>query len=524
MVLTASIPAYALPFTINATFDSSIPTNSAPFNSINSAIALFEKTFTDPITVNITFGFGSLSGGSIGQTANNITQILYSDYASSLKAGPRSADDSTALGILAPGLSIPVTDPITGNAMIAIGAANLRAAGITPAVVPIPDAVITFNSTASFYYRNTNTPNPSAAIQPSQYDFLAVVEHEINEALGIGSTLTKASQTPIQVEPLDLFRYAQNSTKSVPIRSFTLNTSARAFFSIDGNVVAGIPGALGTTPEFNNQATTADFNDWVTGTGVQDAITITGVIANLGPNEIRALDVIGYDLVGATPPTPSTPGPVTGRGVILSPTDAVINIGGTGLGAIQDTINQNGLSFGFISGTTDFDSYLTSTPPPRHTISFPNAEWFSASTIARVTYDLGNVYSVDRLALWNEEVSGIGKLDLFYSTDDLTFFSLASGLLPTDNTGSYVADVFSFMPTNARYIRFDMSDCPQPKFGGNNACAIGEVAFEVNPVAQAPEPGTLALFAVGLGLLGARSRRNILKLPRPVRHFLLALS
>ena len=41
---------------------------------------------------------------------------------------------------------------------------------------------------------------------------------------------------------------------------------------------------------------------------------------------------------------------------------------------------------------------------------FAGFEWFSNSgtTAAVVTYDLGAVITIDRLALWNEESSGIG--------------------------------------------------------------------------------------------------------------------
>jgi hypothetical protein len=366
------------------------------------------------------------------------------------------------------------------------------------ALVPIPDTIVTFNNSLPFYYRTTSTPNPAAAIKPTEFDFLAEAEHEIDQALGIGSTLTCipsithtcSGLLPNIVEPLDLFRYDMTSTKLLPVRSFTLNTSARAFFSIDGDVVAGIPGipgAPGTTPEFNNQDVTADFHDWVTGTGVQDAVGPSGRIANLGPNEIRALDVIGYDLVGATPPAPATPGPVTHGGVILSPTGAVVDLGGTATGSdIRDIINQNGLAYGFLSGITDFDSYLTSTPPPGHTVTAAHFEWFSTSNIARVTFDLGKMYSVERLAVWEEENRGTGTFDLYYSTDGLTFVPLAYGLTPNPNvytTGSYEANVFSFPATNTRYIRLDMPNCLIP-YGSslhNTNCSIGEVAFEVNP-------------------------------------------
>lgn len=193
-------------------------------------------------------------------------------------------------------------------------------------------------------------------------------------------------------------------------------------------------------------------------------------------------------------------------GVITSATSAVINSGGPGFGSITDTHNQNGLSSGYVSGVTDFMTYLSSNPS--HTDIFSGFEWFSevGSDSASVTYDLGAILAVSGMALWNEESSGIGNLNLFYSTDGVNFLSLASGISPTDNgAGSYLADIITFGTVNAQFIRLDMSRCPQPVNGIFVACAIGEVAFDVEASAV-PEPATLTL--LGLGLVGLIGRRR----------------
>ena len=199
-------------------------------------------------------------------------------------------------------------------------------------------------------------------------------------------------------------------------------------------------------------------------------------------------------------------GSASAAGIIFSPVSAVINSGGPGFGNIADTYNQNGLSINFISGVTDFDAYLALNPI--HTDIFAGNEWFSnnPSTSAVVTYDLGSALNIDRLALWNEEISGIGNLNLLYSTDNVNFSSLASGLTPFDNPrGSYPAEVFSFATTNARYVRFEASSCPQPNPGNFNACAIGEVAFSISTPRQVPEPsGMLGTSAIAIGLIGAK--------------------
>lgn len=195
---------------------------------------------------------------------------------------------------------------------------------------------------------------------------------------------------------------------------------------------------------------------------------------------------------------------------IVSAVAGTINSGGPGFGSLTDTFNQSGLSTGYVSGVTDFNTYIAS--GPTHTISFSGFEWFSNSgtSSASVTYDLGSVMSIDALALWNEESSGIGMLDLFGSTDGMSFFSLALGLSPTDHGLSpYLADVFTFAATNLRFIRFDMSNCPQPNVGSFAACAIGEVAFRTADGDVIPLPAAGWLLLSGVGALSvARAKRR----------------
>lgn len=203
-------------------------------------------------------------------------------------------------------------------------------------------------------------------------------------------------------------------------------------------------------------------------------------------------------------------------GSIYSPVGATVYSGGTADAAnspIGRTIDQSGLVVPFVSGVTDFDIYtLAVSPSPTHSYVAEN-EWFSAENEsgATVTFDLGHLLSIDRLALWNEDDAGIGKLNLFYSSDGTNYLALLSGLSPTNNpsTEDYLPQIFSFSSVTARYVQFVMSECPQPD-GGFQGCGIGEVAFRItpNPTQQVPEPATLALFGIGLAGVGALRRRR----------------
>lgn len=195
---------------------------------------------------------------------------------------------------------------------------------------------------------------------------------------------------------------------------------------------------------------------------------------------------------------------------IVSAVGGTINSGGPGFGTLAQTYNQSGLSANYVSGVTDFDSYLTG-GGPTHTWVFQGNEWFSNEQLnsASVTYDLGAVLGIDKFALWHEDASGFGLLNLLGSSDGTNFFSLASGLTPTNTTLNvdYRAQVFGFSASNVRYVRMDMSRCPQENNSGFTACAIGEVAFRTAGT-TVPEPVSASLVALGLLGLSAAARRR----------------
>lgn len=251
--------------------------------TIDTAIDVYETDFSDPITVSI--AFSEMSSG-LGTSSAFFATVPYATYRNALAADAKTANDAAAMALLPPS----AVNPVTGSTAIDVKTANLRVVGIA-ANPPAgqPDGTVSVNTTLT---------NPGSAGSSSQFSLLAVTEHEIDEVLGLGSGLNSEST----IFPEDLFRYAASGT-----RSYASSPTADAYFSINGTT---------DLAQFNNVANGADFGDWASNPlppgvspQVQDAFATPGSTPTLGPNELQALDVIGYDLTVTEPASIALLGP-----------------------------------------------------------------------------------------------------------------------------------------------------------------------------------------------------------------------
>lgn len=195
---------------------------------------------------------------------------------------------------------------------------------------------------------------------------------------------------------------------------------------------------------------------------------------------------------------------------IVTPVSAVASSTNGPDYTITNTINQSGLFTGYTPGVTNFDTYVAGNP-----LHATNAltEWYTEYDVnsAVVTYDFGAATGTDRLALWNEESVGMGSFILSGSLDNITYTTLGT-FMPVNNPDTpgsfYGPQLFSYTATNARYLRFDISGCPQS--GNLVACAIGEVAFRSAATSPdgVPEPATWAMLLLGFGGVGYSIRRR----------------
>jgi hypothetical protein len=267
--------------TIIPTFNANIDT--ATQTVINNAIAFYQNTFTNNITVNIEFH--DMNTG-LGQSVFFVFNVSYPSYRTALGANATSADDATALANTPSGS----TNPVTGSSNIQVKSPNGRALGIN-----LPEQSFNFGGSPCPMFTGSGCIGLNVTLANSHGVLTAVVEHEIDEVLGLGSALS-GTTTPADPWPEDLFRWASSGVRSFAANTSTTNpctSTPPSFFSIDG----------GTTNlnQFNNCNNGGDYGDWITHTPsqVQDAFTNFSGSPSLSVTspEVRALDVIGYTIV-----------------------------------------------------------------------------------------------------------------------------------------------------------------------------------------------------------------------------------
>lgn len=284
-ILLLASPASAL--TINAIFGSNLssdPNSAAIESTINAVIGKYETLFSNQATVTI--DFQEMSSG-LGQSQKTLYSMSYSAFRAAIAANVSDADQAAALAVdYAPGPD----NPVDGNTNIAISTANIKALHITG---NFPSSLSCGASCDGIISLNTSLTDVGSPGSTGQYSLTVVVEHEIDEVLGLGSSLGQSFQS--LPSPEDFFRYGANGS-----RSYTTNSAAKAFFSINGTT---------DIAQFDNQNDGGDWGDWQSNPlpagvqpEVQDAFATPGADPALSA-ELRALNVIGYDLAAPEPGT-----------------------------------------------------------------------------------------------------------------------------------------------------------------------------------------------------------------------------
>ena len=297
--------------------------------------ALWSSIFNDNITINVNINGAALGSGIIGSTSNTAASFTYTQTRANLIADKKSADDTTSTNNLqaAPsvkmlinhtsnnpngansatpyfdsGLGGPGDAGNANNNNIRMSRTNAKALGLIAGNAAANDGSITFSTNFAFDF------NRADGINGSQIDFVGVAAHEIGHLLGFTSGVDvldgNGSGFPDTaftfVSTLDLFRFSSRSIGAgggVGVIDWTADNTPK-YFSVDGGTTP-----ISATSLFSNGVTFGDgsqashWKDGI-GAGIMDPTAGFGELLNISSNDIRALDVIGYDLVAV--PEPAT--------------------------------------------------------------------------------------------------------------------------------------------------------------------------------------------------------------------------
>ncbi len=289
--------------------DAGLAANPAALAAFNRAAAEWTNAFTNNITITIDAGLSSsFSNASIiGHTSPVEFQANYDFFRGKLIASAAKDPNDSIVAYLPTVANFKATLPvgITFSGKFIATKANFKALGYSglDAQYGATDATITFNSNFAFDY------DASDGVSVGKIDFQSVAAHEIGHALGFISSVDtvdawKAAGTSGQltIAPLDAFRFQPGSTAVNPStpQQFTddpryLNTGGSAIFDDLSTELAMSTGY--STGDGREAAHWKD--DQFTGhlLGVMDPSITSGIAEYVGPNDIRALDLIGYDVV-----------------------------------------------------------------------------------------------------------------------------------------------------------------------------------------------------------------------------------
>jgi len=280
---------------IHPTFDSSItnnPNSAAIQATINRAISFHESLFADPITIQIRFRYSTttpdghpLPMGTLARTDLVLYPIPWSTYISALRADARSSNDSQANASLpASALSSNIRPSSAGGRAVGLDTPPAMFANGDVGQGGPYDAVVTLNSALPFQF--------SRPPGPGNFDAQRSIEHEVDEAIGLGSHLGGNGS---DLRPQDLFSWSAPGGRNI-------STSGTRYFSVNGGV--------NDIVNFN-QDPDGDFGDWFsedcpqTHPYVQNAFGCAGQFSDISatsPEGIN-LDVIGYDPAHTGPAT-----------------------------------------------------------------------------------------------------------------------------------------------------------------------------------------------------------------------------
>ncbi len=291
----AALPAHAN-ISFDITYGSSITGlsyASAVEADINSVINEYESLISNNITVSV--DFENMTSG-LGESDTQVYEDLsYNTYCQDLKStiGATSVGTTIFGASGSIGTTCATNNPVTGSSDIDVKTADARAVGYAGLGTPPPtDGTISLNTAI--------TDAGGCTTDGSCYALVPVIEHELDEVLGLGSSLGNTTGGTVadfgQPFPEDLFRFSAAGTRSYVNGVSCSGSLGSAYFSTD-NGTTNLAG-------FNNACNGGDWADWDSG-----AARVQNAFASPLPSdpalgiEETALEAIGYDMAAPEPST-----------------------------------------------------------------------------------------------------------------------------------------------------------------------------------------------------------------------------
>lgn len=299
-----------------------LASNTPALTAFNRAAQQWEAFIADPIVVTIDANLAPLGSGILGGTD---AVLLFDDFNVIRSAMVDDAGDGeTDDGIVAflptaaqYGASLPTGFGFDGN--LQFTKANAKALnfdnrfGDLDTQFGVSDGEIIFSSTFAFDFDNSDGVNVGA------FDFESVAAHEIGHLLGFISDVDYVDfvldqgQVALDVAPtsLDLFRFESGTAApSVPPGTVLNPTTAAEFTTsprwmvpgfdaifdqIDGSFGGDVEVRMSTGLSFGDGRQASHWKDSL-GLGILDPTLAPGEISIIRPNDLRAFDLIGYEI------------------------------------------------------------------------------------------------------------------------------------------------------------------------------------------------------------------------------------
>jgi len=252
--------------------------------SLIAAIKYLTDHLTNDININLHVGWGDVRGVALGTLfaghAYDSNTVSYDNLVAALQAHASSADDQAAVAAL------PPVNPLPEGNTIRISQVEAKVLGLSN--LDSVDIWIGFNKTTNWDFDTSN------GVAPTGIDFFATAINEITNAMGRD---VPAVATIGQFTPWNLWDYSGKPTAAGDLHQFT--TSAfPSYFSLDH----------GTTNLQDFWTGGGDQGDWnpKNGPDAFNAIIKEGSVHPVSDVDLRAMDVLGFDL-GTTPPPGGQP-------------------------------------------------------------------------------------------------------------------------------------------------------------------------------------------------------------------------